>query len=122
MIMRYEDLEVWKRADTLAHKVYDLTLTFPRRYALGLTSQLERAVLSVPTNIVEGTASTHLAELLQSLNISRRSLRETKYLLEFSLKRKLIKEDIFSELSNECQIIEKMLNSLIRSLRNSKSK
>ena len=117
MITSFKELKVWERADDLAFKIFDVTDTFPRKYLYDLTSQLRRAALSVPTNIAEGCASFHSGEFLQFLNISRRSLSETQYLLYFSSRRNLIKQTQLSELDGLCEEISKMLNGLAKSIR-----
>ena len=117
MITSYKQLKVWQEADKLAHKVFDLTEKFPKTYLFDLTSQLRRAALSVPTNIAEGCASFHTKEFLQFLNIARRSLSETRYLLEFAFRRKLVEQDRLAELDALGESVAKMLNALIRSLR-----
>ena len=117
MITSYKQLKVWQEADKLAHKVFDLTEKFPKTYLFDLTSQLRRAALSVPTNIAEGCASFHTKEFLQFLNIARRSLSETRYLLEFAFRRKLVGQDHLAELDALGESVAKMLNALIRSLR-----
>lgn len=118
MITSYKDLKVLERADDLAFKVFDLVETFPRRYLYDLTSQLRRAALSVPTNIAEGCASFHSGEFLQFLNVSRRSLSETHYLLNFACRRKLLKQSELFELEAIAEEVSKMLNALAKSIRN----
>lgn len=81
---RWKNLEVWKLADTFALEVYRVTKKFPREEVYGLTSQLRRAALSVPTNIVEGYSRRGDRELRRFLDIALGSLAETKYLLHFS--------------------------------------
>ena len=120
MITSFKELKVWQRADELAFKVFDLTDAFPKAYLFDLTSQLRRAVLSVPTNIAEGCASFHSGEFLQFLNVSRRSLSETQYLLYFACRRKLIKQSELSELNSLSEEISKMLNGLAKSIRQKK--
>ena len=120
MITSFRELKVWERADGLAFKLFDLTENFPRTYFHDLTSQLRRAALSVPTNIAEGCASFHTRELLQFLNIARRSLSETQYLFDFASRRKLIMQGDFLELQSMSEEVSKMLNSLIKSLRKRK--
>ena len=117
MITSYKELKVWERADELAFRVFDLTDTFPKTYLYDLTSQLRRGALSIPTNIAEGCASFHSGEFLQFLNIARRSLSETDYLLYFAFRRKLIKQDKLPELESVCEEISKMLNALAKSIR-----
>lgn len=88
----YKKLLAWERADELAEYVYTLTYKFPKEELFGLTSQLRRAVLSIPLNIVEGHARFSKKEFARFLLISLGSLAETEYLLEFCYRRKLITE------------------------------
>lgn len=81
---RWKNLEVWKLADAFALEVYRVTKKFPREEVYGLTSQLRRAALSVPTNIVEGYSRRGDRELRRFLDIALGSLAEVKYLLHFS--------------------------------------
>ena len=82
----YKKLRVWCKADELAFKVYKATRNFPRDEIYGITSQLRRAALSVPTNIVEGYGRQNRGELRQFVNIALGSLAETEYLTDFSQK------------------------------------
>ena len=81
---RWKNLEVWKLADELARAIYRATKTFPADELYTLTSQLRRAGLSVPTNIVEGYARGGDRELGRFLDIALGSLAEVKYLLHFA--------------------------------------
>jgi four helix bundle protein len=117
MITSYKDLIVWQRADELAMRVFDLTESFPRAYLNDLTNQLRKAILSTPTNIAEGCASFHSKEFLQFLNIARRSLSETRYLIYFAGRRNFIKKGELDELEFMAEEISKMLNALIKSIR-----
>jgi len=67
----YRRLVVWQKADELAFRVYSATREFPQDEAYGLSSQLRRAVLSVPTNIAEGHARQGRKELKQFLHSAR---------------------------------------------------
>ena len=80
----YKKLTVWKKADELVYQIYLITKNFPKEEIYGLTSQLRRAALSVPTNIVEGYGRQSKKELKHFVNIALGSLAETKYLLYFS--------------------------------------
>ena len=82
----YKKLIVWQKADVLAYQVYIETKDFPKEEIYGVTSQLRRAALSVPTNIVEGYGRQGKKELRWFINIALGSLAETEYLLDFSLK------------------------------------
>ena len=72
----HKDLEAWKRAMNLAREVYRITSTFPQYEQFGLTSQLRRAAVSVPSNIAEGSARNYDKELVQFLYIAMGSIAE----------------------------------------------
>ena len=80
----YKKLNVWKKSDELAFQIYIATRNFPPEEMYGITSQIRRAGLSVPTNIVEGYSRQGKKELKQFINIDMGSLGETRYLLDFS--------------------------------------
>jgi four helix bundle protein len=82
--MTYKALRVWQKADELAFEIYRMTKKFPKDEMYGLTSQLRRAALSIPTNIVEGYARKGDKELARFVNISIGSLAEVEYLLSFA--------------------------------------
>jgi four helix bundle protein len=80
----YKKIKAWQLADELAIKIYKLTQKFPRDEIFGLTSQMRRAAVSVPANIVEGSARQYQKEYLQFLYISMGSLAELGYYIRFS--------------------------------------
>jgi four helix bundle protein len=121
-IQSYRELKVWQKADELAVRVYAITSKFPREYLYDLTSQLRRAALSIPTNLAEGCASPHTGELLQFINIAKRSLSETQYLLEFAHNIGLINAADVSVLDQSCLEIERMLKALNMSIAKNKNK
>lgn len=112
----YESLEVFQRADKLALAIYLITKKFPREELFGITSQLRRAVTSVPVNIVEGYTRNSTKEFIQFLNISKASAAETKYWLSFSGKLGYIDDSALVGLIDQTEIIIKMLTKLIQSL------
>ena len=120
-VKSYRELLVWRKADELAVRVYKISSKFPKEYLFDLTNQLRRAALSIPTNLAEGCASDHTGELLQFINISNRSLSETRYLLEFAHKMGLIKSEEMSNLDCACLEISKMLRSLAISIKKRKA-
>lgn len=83
---RWRNLDIWKKADELAYLTYQATFKFPKEEAYGITSQLRRAAISIPTNIVEGYSRHGDKELTRFISIALGSLGETKYLLSFSRK------------------------------------
>lgn len=94
----YKKLIVWQKANELAYQVYITTKEFPKEEMYGITSQLRRAALSVPTNIVEGYGRQGKRELKQFVNIALGSLAETEYLLDFSLRLGYLNEEIHVKL------------------------
>lgn len=82
-MQRFTDLKVWQRSHALALEVYRLTQSFPSKERFGLTSQLRRAALSVPTNIVEGSKRSSRQDYARFLNVAEGSLAETEYLVIF---------------------------------------
>src|SRR5579863_831113 len=77
----YSELLVWQRSHKLTLDLYRLTSRFPADERFGVTSQLRRAALSVPTNIVEGSKRISSVEFARFLNIAEASLAEAEYLL-----------------------------------------
>lgn len=86
--MNHKNLEVWKKSMDLVEVVYALTLMFPDTEKFGLTNQMRRAVVSIPSNIAEGAARKSDKELIQFLHIALGSLAEleTQYLIAVRLK------------------------------------
>lgn len=111
----YRKLIAWQKADLLAEKVYEATSNFPKSELFGLTSQLRRATLSVPANIIEGYARNNKKEFHRFLSIALGSLSEVEYFLQFSFKQKFMNQPFFAELMNlkeECgRIIWKLYQS-----------
>lgn len=88
----YKKLIAWQKADELARKIYFVTHTFPKSELFGLTSQLRRASLSVPLNIIEGYGRNNRNEFRHFLSITLGSLAETEYLLTFVHQQKFLKD------------------------------
>ncbi len=107
----YRDLIVWQKAMLLCKEVYFLTKSFPKEEVYGLTSQVRRCAISIPSNIAEGKGRNSDKEFIRFLQISLGSLYELQTQLELSLQLDFTKNiDTVLNLSIE---IEKMLNSLI---------
>ena len=96
MEKNFKKLLVWQRADELCRQIYMITKQFPKDELYGLTSQIRRAAVSVPTNIVEGSARRNRNEFKQFLNIAIGSLAETEYLLELSVKLGYLSQDEYN--------------------------
>ena len=75
-INSYRDLDVWKQSRQLVKSVYQLSRSFPKEEQFGLTNQLRRAAISVPSNIAEGSGRNHSKDSIQFFFIARGSLYE----------------------------------------------
>jgi four helix bundle protein len=110
-------LRAFELADEVAMLVYRITAGFPKEELFGLTSQIRRAAVSVPSNIVEGCARDSEADYLRFLNIAFGSLRELHYQLDLSKRLGFLPNEDFSLVESKVIETEKVLNGLIRSLR-----
>lgn len=113
----FRKLNVWKKADELAFAIYKATVRFPREEIYGLTSQMRRAAVSVPANIVEGSSSFTSDEQRRFYNIARGSLTELEYFIEFSFRLGYLAEANFKSLVQMRDETGKLLNGLIKSTR-----
>lgn len=112
----YKNLVVWQKADDLAFQVYRVTRDFPREELYGMVSQIRRAVLSVPTNIAEGTARCSKAETRQFMNIALGSLSEVGYLLHFAKRLGLLNETDYAQLVGRREEVGSLLWKFHKSL------
>ena len=112
-----EKLTVWQLAHKLAHRIYEITAKFPASEMYGLTSQLRRAALSVPTNIVEGNARATTREYARFCQVAKASGDEVKYLLRFSLELKLLSSTEYAPIYNDYDHLGALLFRMIRRLR-----
>ena len=104
-------------ADEVALLVYQITAGFPREEMYGLTSQIKRAAVSVPSNIVEGCAHDSQADHLRILHMAFGSLRELHYQLDLSKHLEFLRNQDWSLIQPKIVETEKVLNGLIRALR-----
>jgi len=116
VVSSYRDLVVWQKAMTLVSSVYQLTRSFPDFERFGLTSQIQRAAVSIPSNIAEGQGRLATKEFRQFLGIARGSLKEleTQLLISIDLAYAEVAEvDACLGLADE---VGRMLNALIKAL------
>jgi four helix bundle protein len=107
-MMTHKDLDVWKMGIDIVEKVYKITAGFPKEEQFGLTSQLRRAVVSIPSNIAEGAARSSKREYLQYLYISLSSLAEVETQLIIANRLKYLNdEDIMENIEH---LRRKLLN------------
>ena len=102
---RWKKLEIWQIADDLAFTIYQESKSFPKEERYGITSQIRRAALSIPTNIVEGYSRKSDKELSHFISISLGSLAETKYLIHFSSRLGYLNNETFKELKEGYDIL-----------------
>jgi four helix bundle protein len=116
MAQSFRDLTVWQRAMQLTVAVYKLTQGFPREEQFGLTSQIRRSVVSIPSNIAEGQGRASTGEFKQFLGIARGSTCEVQTQLEIAKTLGFGEVELIDQadaLSNE---VRKMLFGLLDSL------
>jgi four helix bundle protein len=114
--MTYKDLKVWQKAHEFALEIYRITKQYPKTEIYGLTAQLRRAALSVPTDIVEGYARKGDKELARFFNIAIGSLAEVEYLLYFSKELNYITQDDYSKVESMRNDAGSLLWSFYRKL------
>lgn len=110
-------MEVWKEAVELSVCVYRLTASFPRAEDYGLTSQMRRAGVSVPSNIAEGAGRGSTKEFIQFLKVANGSLTELDTQLEIALKLGYISAAQKSKTDEDMESIAAKLAGLLRNLR-----
>lgn len=115
--MNFEKLLVWKKAHKLTISIYNLTEVFPKKEIYGLVSQLRRAAVSIPTNIVEGNSRRTKKDFLNFLYIARSSLEEVKYLSMLSKDLGYIKDEDYDMVESDLDEIGKLLFGLIKNTR-----
>lgn len=112
---RHHELEVWRDALELVESVYRVTTSFPSEERFGLTSQLRRAAVSVPSNIAEGCARRTRAELVQFLHVARGSLAEIETQVQIARRLEMLAtDDALDELIDR---VFAKLGALINSLK-----
>ena len=114
-IRGHKDLDVWKRSLDFVTTIYKLTQLFPREEIYGLTNQMRRAAVSVPSNIAEGAARASGKEFIQYLHIALGSLSELE--TQLLIANNLGYIDKVNDLIKETEILRKLLNGLIYSLK-----
>ncbi len=112
----HKDLKVWKNSIKFVKNIYEVTKLFPKEEIYGLTNQIRRAAVSVPSNLAEGAARKGKAEFKQFLYIALGSLAEIETQLIISFEIKYIKKEQFDRLDAELTSIRKMLLGLIKSI------
>jgi four helix bundle protein len=122
VIRSYQDLQVWQRGIGLAKLVYALTRRIPAEERFGLTAQIHRAVVSVPSNIAEGQARQSTAEFTQFLSHAAGSLAEVDTQLRLAAELNFCRKQDVADPLREVQEIRMMLAALRRKLQDKATK
>ena len=114
----FRELNIWKDAMGITKSVYKLTKLFPSSEQYGLTSQINRAAVSIPSNIAEGAGRGGNKEFIQFLFISLGFCFELETQLILANDFGYMKKDELETIQNNLTKLEKMINSLITTLKN----
>ena len=111
MGFKFEKLKIWEEAVKFASEIYKVTREFPKTEQFGLTSQLNRAVVSISLNIAEGEGRRSSNDFSRFIQIAIGSLNEVVTLLYITLEQKYINKNEFNNLYEKCESISKMLHA-----------
>jgi len=115
----FRDLEVWQRGMDLTTAVYRLTEAFPRHEIYGLSSQMRRCAVSIPSNIAEGSARGTKPDFARFISIARGSAAELETQLILALRLGYVNEADHNDVEALCFRVSRMLGRLLESMRNS---
>jgi four helix bundle protein len=115
--MSYREQFIWKRGIELAIKCYQLTEHFPKSELYGLTSQIRRSSVSVPSNIAEGYGRKTKGEYIQFLHVALGSLRELDTQLIISKEVKLAEISLFTPVLEEVDRLQGILVATLNKLK-----
>jgi four helix bundle protein len=113
-IKSYRDLEVWRRSKAFVVEIYRVTREFPRHERFGLSDQMQRAAVSIPSNIAEGHIKGSDKAFAFHLNVALGSAAELDTQLEIALEVGYLQSEKYRALAAELQEIMKMLRGLLK--------
>ncbi len=116
-INSYKDLKIWQKGIDLVEIIYKITISFPKTEQYGLTSQIRRSSVSVPSNIAEGWGRGYNNNLLQFIKIARGSLYELETQIIIAYKVKLILKENFEIIQGQILVESKMINAFMATLK-----
>jgi len=112
----FRQLKVWREAMTLVEEVYTASRQFPADERFGLTAQIRRAAVSIPSNIGEGARRKRRRAFLHHLDIALGSQGEVEVQLEIAHRLGLLPPDVYGRINPRVEAVGRMLNGLIDSL------
>ena len=115
----YRDLLIWQKSMTLVTEIYSITKNFPREEVYGLTSQIRRSSISIPSNIAEGYGREGNKDYLKFLNIATASLFEMQTQLEIAFNLGFVNEIQFNKTYQNSREIERMISAFSRKIKES---
>jgi four helix bundle protein len=115
-IKTYKDLFVWQKSIDLVKQIYIICKKFPDSEKFGMVSQMQRASVSIPTNIAEGWGRETRNYYINFLRVSKGSLAELETLSIIAKELNYIDEEAYIFINNKTEEVSRMLNALIRSL------
>lgn len=118
-VKNYRELKVWQVGKDLTIKIYNVTRKYPTTEQFGLTSQTQRSAVSIPSNIAEGFGRHGSNEFKHFLSIAYGSVAELETQLTIANELKYLDDEEYDKLIDSTTQISKMINGLIKSLRNS---
>lgn len=116
-IKTFRDLKVWQKGMELCLLIYQSTEEFPDREKFGLTSQMRRCSVSIPSNIAEGYRRKSTKDYIRFLQITIGAIYELQTQTEISEKLKYLNREATIQINSKSNEIERMLSSLIQKLR-----
>jgi four helix bundle protein len=116
-ITKFTDLIAWQEGHKLVMFIYEITKKFPKTEMFGLTSQMQRAAVSITSNVTEGFARQYRAEKLQFYSIAKGSLSELQNQLIIAKDNEYVSKELFDKLFNQSITVEKLINGLVKKIR-----
>ena len=112
----YKELQVWQKAMDFVVEIYEISKLLPKEETYGISDQIRRAAVSIPSNIAEGQSRNSAKEFIQFLSIARGSLAELETQLLICIKVNMLSEDNITEAQNIITEIGKMIKGLMNKL------
>ena len=113
----FRQLKVWEKSHQLALAVYTATKNFPKEELYGLTSQIRRSSMSIPTNIAEGCGRFTDADFARFLQMAMGSASETEYQLILARDLGFLSSNAYEKLHTDAEEVKRMLASLLKTIR-----
>lgn len=113
----YRDLLIWQKSVNLVIELYQFTAKYPDEEKYGLTSQIRRSAMSIPSNIAEGYGRNSDGEFKRFMDIAMASLFELQTQIEISFRLKYLTKEAYDDLYENSREIERMMSSFIKSLK-----